>query len=671
MAYSLSPLLKPRFFVNATNKPLVGGKLYTYLAETTTPATTYSNDTGTPNTNPIILDANGECNLYLDDDKVYRLILKDANDVTYFDKDRVSSIGGGDYKVLTFNTIDDLRLKIGSQKEPTAQTSGYYTAGDGGGNSFYWDGTSSAVDNGGTIIKPTFVSGAGRWLATDPKHFNIKQFGAVGDGFTVNTTAIQATINACMTSTTNPTGTTGNRGCGAIHIPKGKYLTGALTVGTQVSTRPFGLVFYGDGEYASSLLYSSNSGNLFSFVSYSNVMFKNLAIIHTDAVNIQANRGGWSNICFNLDGTGGGRVFVLHNVTTAGFDKIFSLVGSGNNDTNFCTECTFIDGNTFMYCVNPNAVINRYQSCTWGTEWNYVFNLSGFGHTTLQNCNIVVSGNIIYLPEVGSSDSIQNSRYVLDNCKIEFYAPYGAASNATTRLIYAPSKYTAGSVTLRNTTFAGGKTPDASIYQIDLATDEVFFKAYDCFLSPSIKVRLGSGGNTDKSYNAFYNCDSVPPVANITYTTPLSSEGNLPVVYKRNRGVNDVTIINKCVWGVDSNHDASFSVQGAYAALISGSTTQNKDYLFYGLATKIDEINVFVKSKSGLTSSTVYAYSDAGRTALIGSVALTNGTSSTPECYTITVPANTVLTTGIYFSVTNTNPSGGASGHIGIKYINF
>ena len=178
MAYSLSPLLKPRFFVNATNKPLVGGKLYTYLAETTTPATTYSNDTGTPNTNPIILDANGECNLYLDDDKVYRLILKDANDVTYFDKDRVSSIGGGDYKVLTFNTIDDLRLKIGSEKEPVAQTSGYYAAGDGGGNRFYWDGTSSALDNGGTIIKPTFVSGAGRWLAVDSYNATVKQFGA-------------------------------------------------------------------------------------------------------------------------------------------------------------------------------------------------------------------------------------------------------------------------------------------------------------------------------------------------------------------------------------------------------------------------------------------------------------------------------------------------------------
>ena len=113
---------------------------------------------------------------------VYRLILKDANDVTYFDKDRVSSIGSGDYKVLTFNTIADLRLKIGSEKEPTAQTSGYYVAGDGGGNSFYWDGASGATDNGGSIIKPTFVVGAGRWIAIDLNNLNPKQFGAKANG---------------------------------------------------------------------------------------------------------------------------------------------------------------------------------------------------------------------------------------------------------------------------------------------------------------------------------------------------------------------------------------------------------------------------------------------------------------------------------------------------------
>jgi lysophospholipase L1-like esterase len=93
MSYSLSPLLKPRFFVNSTNKPLFGGKLFTYYSGTTTLAVSYSDGEGTENANPIILDVNGECNLYLDDDIAYRLILKDANDVVYFDRDNLYSIG--------------------------------------------------------------------------------------------------------------------------------------------------------------------------------------------------------------------------------------------------------------------------------------------------------------------------------------------------------------------------------------------------------------------------------------------------------------------------------------------------------------------------------------------------------------------------------------------------
>jgi hypothetical protein len=197
MAYSLSPLLKPRFFVNATNKPLVGGKLYTYLAETTTPATTYSNDTGTPNTNPIILDANGECNLYLDDSVSYRLILKDANDVPYFDKDRIASIGST--QVQSFNNIAALRLRSGTTAANAAKTLGYYSAGDGGGNSFYWDSTSTADHNGGTVVQPTSVSGAGRWLAVDTSHITPEIFGAKGDGSEVSS-RMQAAANYCASN---------------------------------------------------------------------------------------------------------------------------------------------------------------------------------------------------------------------------------------------------------------------------------------------------------------------------------------------------------------------------------------------------------------------------------------------------------------------------------------
>ena len=180
MAYSLSPWLKPRFFITGTNRPLAGGLMYTYKAGTTDNATTYSDDAGTPNTNPIVLNSDGECNLYLDNDVIYRIILKNAAGVTQFDKDNIAGNGAKDAAVLSFENVANLQLAIGNDREPTAQTSGYYNAGDGGGNSFYWDGTSSATHNGATVIKPTLVSGAGRWLAINNKA-SLKQRGAIGN----------------------------------------------------------------------------------------------------------------------------------------------------------------------------------------------------------------------------------------------------------------------------------------------------------------------------------------------------------------------------------------------------------------------------------------------------------------------------------------------------------
>lgn len=100
MSYSLSPNVKARFFVTGTNKPLAGGLLYTYLVGTTTPAATYSDNVGTPNTNPIVLNADGECDLYLDDSVNYRMILKNSAGVTQFDEDRVSSINSAQLAAL-------------------------------------------------------------------------------------------------------------------------------------------------------------------------------------------------------------------------------------------------------------------------------------------------------------------------------------------------------------------------------------------------------------------------------------------------------------------------------------------------------------------------------------------------------------------------------------------
>lgn len=70
----------PRFqFFDDNGVLLVNGTLTTYLAGGTTPTTTWKDSAlGTANTNPITLDARGECQLWLDPTKSYKFVLKNA-----------------------------------------------------------------------------------------------------------------------------------------------------------------------------------------------------------------------------------------------------------------------------------------------------------------------------------------------------------------------------------------------------------------------------------------------------------------------------------------------------------------------------------------------------------------------------------------------------------------
>jgi hypothetical protein len=87
---SLSPPPKLQFF-GTDGLPLVGGKLYTYAAGTTTPIATYTDHTASSlNTNPIILNSAGQANVWLIDTTAYKYVLTTANDVLLFTVDYVS-----------------------------------------------------------------------------------------------------------------------------------------------------------------------------------------------------------------------------------------------------------------------------------------------------------------------------------------------------------------------------------------------------------------------------------------------------------------------------------------------------------------------------------------------------------------------------------------------------
>jgi hypothetical protein len=98
MAVNLSPVggAAVQFFDNSGNV-LTGGKLYTYLAGTTTPATTYTTNSGiTAHANPIILDAAGRVpssgEIWLTAGVQYKFVLKDANDVQLWTVDNLSGL---------------------------------------------------------------------------------------------------------------------------------------------------------------------------------------------------------------------------------------------------------------------------------------------------------------------------------------------------------------------------------------------------------------------------------------------------------------------------------------------------------------------------------------------------------------------------------------------------
>lgn len=89
----IAPQPKAQFF-DANGSPLVGGKVYTYAAGTTTPLATFTDASAlTPNTNPVILDSRGECNLWFSTATSYKVVLKSATEELQWTVDNIATYG--------------------------------------------------------------------------------------------------------------------------------------------------------------------------------------------------------------------------------------------------------------------------------------------------------------------------------------------------------------------------------------------------------------------------------------------------------------------------------------------------------------------------------------------------------------------------------------------------
>lgn len=173
-----------QFFTN-DGAPLSGGLLYTYLAGTTTPQTTYTSSTGlTANSNPIVLDSAGRTpqQVWLTEGLLYKFVLRDSTGVLIQTNDNISSIN--DFAGLA-NTSDP--------------TKGDALVG------FRQSNASGNLPNavGSTVHKKL------------QEILNVRDFGAVGDGVTNDSTAFQNAIDAMSSAES-----------GVLTVPPGTFYIG-------------------------------------------------------------------------------------------------------------------------------------------------------------------------------------------------------------------------------------------------------------------------------------------------------------------------------------------------------------------------------------------------------------------------------------------------------------
>jgi hypothetical protein len=211
----LSPPPKLQFF-DAAGVPLVGGKLYSYAAGTTTPLATYTSAAETAfNTNPIILNSRGEAEVWLGS-PLYKFKLTTAADVEIWTVDNITSLSGLQASLLA--------AIAASAASTDASIKAYFAATSGSSRVGY-------ISSGTGAVARTVQDK----IRETPLY--VTDFGAVGD----NTTPCDAAFAACFAAAKAQRR--------PWHIPAGTYLftTTGTTFWNMTGSEFFGMKITGDG----------------------------------------------------------------------------------------------------------------------------------------------------------------------------------------------------------------------------------------------------------------------------------------------------------------------------------------------------------------------------------------------------------------------------------------
>jgi hypothetical protein len=194
-------------FFDGSGNVLTGGKIYSYAAGTTTPQVTYTTSAGdVAHSNPIVLNASGRVpnngEIWLTEPLDYKFVLTDTNNVLIGTYDNVNGNGSG---ILA----------------------------------------SLAAPNGSSLVG--YISNGGGAVATTVQvklreTVSVKDFGAICDGVTDDSAAVQAAINYCLSGTSTTVTT--------LMVNGVCRLGSSIMLDIPIDDATNRLIIYGNGERA-------------------------------------------------------------------------------------------------------------------------------------------------------------------------------------------------------------------------------------------------------------------------------------------------------------------------------------------------------------------------------------------------------------------------------------
>ena len=709
MAVNLSPLggAGAQFFSN-NGVPLAGGLLYTYAAGTSTPTTAYTSSTGsTALSNPIVLDAAGRVptgEIWLVDGINYKFVLKDSTDVLIATWDNLSGINsnfiaytaqeetatatqGQTVFTTTLTYIpstNNLAVYVNGSKQivnsnyiETDSNTVTFVSGLNVGDVVQFSTATPVATNATNAVNVAYDPAGSQAIVTNVQDklrqtVSVQDFGAVGDGVTDDTTAIQNAFN------------TG----GYVVFPAGTYIASTININNDIIISGYGATL----KQKAGAAVTSGNGLIKSLSDYKFVIYG--LKLDGNAVNQTATYGTYN---FIWNSIGSMELYECwigntkgHAIRTGNID---------NFDANYFAHNVVIQNCRIIQDTATNSCgdairIERTQTALINN--NYVYGGLSSVRTQLYCSNLTISNNESSYSwgDVGITAAMSNNIYVYNNhchhhfshgcemdavvnCNVQgntfnnnggsglHSSEFGAAAYANSATFwgsiasgygtdYSNQTYTSPLVPNINTTFRSNRSIDnAHSDRLVGLTGDVYSENFvsNSALSGGYTYQLSIEGGTGNRTSVYVLRNTFVTGSSDTLTINFSNyqfdatvannsiEGrNVPLANYPAYGMRNLNEVNKYLTN-PSNRSAAFSdiydstsKTGAAITATTSSGSGTTSYLVnnvYGNAAKYLIVSFYARSTTTLSATfDVNLYSGASFVTTLVNIAPLNLTSS-------------------------------------------